>query len=253
MTATDLPFLYVHSPAAFRSAFQHSHNVHHIRLMAEVHTHLTTLLRLPDHDHESRLRGGFTLLGYIANSLEDPRVGAMREEFLRKLFGMGEQILRFLEAAINRRHGSGGKKVIAVGGLAEGFREYGGKRTMTQVGQRHMRHYAVVASAQTAFGLPIEEGRRIAEACDVALLCAGVVMQVRLPGLITWYLPEIARQDRRWEAEMQYYAIKGLQAAAQCFGHKFMRWPVEIRDQQVPGTGVQTGEVLDDWVAIDED
>ena len=47
-----------------------------------------------------------------------------------------------------------------------------------------------------------------------------VVMQVRLPGLITWYLPEIARQERRWEAEMQYYAIKGLQAAAQCFGHK---------------------------------
>jgi len=32
-----------------------------------------------------------------------------------------------------------------------------------------------------------------------------------------------------------------------------MRWPVEIRGEQVPGTGVQTGEVLDDWVAIDED
>ena len=173
MTATDLPFLYVHSPAAFRSAFQHSHSVHHIRLMAEVHTHLTTLLRIPDHDHETRLRNGFTLLAYITHSLEDPRVGAMREEFLRKLFGMGEQVLRFLEAAINRRHGSG-KKVIAVGGLAEGFREYGGKRTATQVGQRHLRHYAVVASAQTAFGLAVGVGRRIAEACDVALLCAGV-------------------------------------------------------------------------------
>ncbi|KAK0290410.1 hypothetical protein LTR91_011234 [Friedmanniomyces endolithicus] len=252
MTATDLPFLYVHSPAAFRSAFQHSHSIHHIRLMTEVHTHLTTLLRLPEQDHEARLRGGFTLLLYIAKSLEDPHVGAMREGFLRKLFGMGEQVLRFLEAAIGRRHG-GGKKVVGVGGLEEGWMAYGGRRTVTQVGRRHMRHYAVVASAQTAFGLPVGEGRRIGEACDVALLCAGVAMQVQVPGLITWFLPAIGRQDRRWEAEMQYYAIKGLQAAAQCFGHRFMRWPVEICGQQVPGTGVQRGEILGDWVAIDRD
>ncbi|TKA67756.1 hypothetical protein B0A55_08439, partial [Friedmanniomyces simplex] len=73
---------------------------------------------------------------------------------------------------------------------------------------------------------------------------------VRVQNSGEWHLPIVTRKDKQWEAEMQFYAIKSLQAAAQCFGHKFMRWPVEIRSEKVPGTGVHTGELLDDWVAV---
>ncbi|KAK3645644.1 hypothetical protein LTR22_014607 [Elasticomyces elasticus] len=244
-------YIHVHSLAGFTKSFENTHGFTQVRFAAQAHTDLTTLFGIPEEDYDTRIQHGFLLLRLIVTGLEHETLGPMSEAFVRKMFSMGEQAIRHLEGAINRRHGQG--KAIDFTKFREGWEAYGGKRTTSQKEKRLLRHHIVVVSVQTAFAAPVDGPRRIEEAMDAVRWCAGDARNVRVMNAGSWKLPQVNRKDDRWEEEMHFYAVKSLQAAAQVLGHRYMRWPVMIRDQVVPGTGTRTGSVLEDWKAIDED
>ncbi|KAK3071237.1 hypothetical protein LTR53_008988 [Teratosphaeriaceae sp. CCFEE 6253] len=255
MAILERPILTVNSMAGFCSAFEHNQSIEQIRFMAEHHGTLTYLLTLPNSEYDHRVRLGFHLLRAIITGPQ--HLGPMQEGFLRKLFGLGEQILRHLETAVNLRHG--GREAIDIGKLQVGYQGYGGTRITSQREQRHLRHDAILSSLHMALGSPVDCLKRLNEACDTMRLCAGTPMRVGGGGLGQWRLPKLTYRSKdkakqqSWDAEMQFYAIKALQAAAQLLGHRFMRWIVYIRGQIVPGTGIEKGAVLPDWEAIDYD
>ncbi|KAK5725028.1 hypothetical protein LTR17_013319 [Elasticomyces elasticus] len=257
MLFRNLPFDYIcfNGTPALAKSFDHARSFTQITWAMQAHKNLTELFAIPEDEYDARIRVGFHILVLIVVGLEDATLGALNENFMRKMFSMGEQVIRHLEGAINRRHGQG--KAIDFANFREGWEAYGGKRSTSQKEKRHLRHDVVVVSVQAAFAAPIDGRQRILEAMDAVTWCAGDARNVRVINSGRWCMPKVNpkvnRKDDRWEEEMHFYAMKSLQAAAQVLGHRYMRWPVKIRDQVVPGTGTRTGTVLEDWEAIDED
>ncbi|EMC93691.1 hypothetical protein BAUCODRAFT_150966 [Baudoinia panamericana UAMH 10762] len=279
----DTPLHWIYAPnALLKAVVPYVRGGKQLNFVLSVHDQLTTLLTsnsslAPESDlgtdadgaYLARTDTAFRLLEAVVKGIE--YLGPMTEEYLTRLFSVGEQTLRFLELTIGKRYGG---RVVDFAALELG---HGNMSTTSQKDQRHLRRNVINSCLRTLDALAMGDSHRVSEAKDVVAMCAGTALEVRVAGNGTWNLPAIntnikdkvkvkvkgrprgkgKRRDsaeaekEKWDAEMWYDCMCALRAAAQCLGHRYMRWEVEIRGQIVPGTGVVKGEVLEEWRAAD--
>jgi len=244
--------LFFGAPPAWVAAAKHKcTDFKQIQFMITMHNELTAVLKHPTDDvdeYSAFIRQAFS---FLLNIVAAPvHLGGMTKELLRQLFGMGEQTLTALEVAISRWHGV--SKTVHFKELPAQYPHH--KILTTHKERRHLRRDVICMSLRTVEHVAMEDTRRINEALDVVVLCGGARMTMMGQNGGSWKLPALVGvQDPRWQAEMYHYAMRALQGAAQCLGYRYIRWPVTIKGQVVPGTGVVKGEVLKDWQAVEQD
>ncbi|KAK5119572.1 hypothetical protein LTR85_007400 [Meristemomyces frigidus] len=252
----------------FRTIKQHARTSDQIEFIAGLWFHLSHLLNSPSKDKTDtnhRIGLAINLLRKVIHAMGC--LGPMTEEYVRSLFHYGEQALRILEAALGQQYG--GREVVwehLV--IREGRNGDGGEEGLQRMhlnlppdttlskslkAKRPQRRAHIHAHLSAIFARPTDDLERLDMALTALTLCAGKELTVvKEESGNQVKLPEIERGDERWEAEMWCYAMMAVMGMAQCLGQRFMRWPVEVRGQVVPGTGVVVGEALGDWRAIED-
>jgi hypothetical protein len=258
MTGTGRPHFYIlEDTTASTSWLDHATGFKQAFHMLELHKALAQLLAHPRTEYRDIAAIAIHILITILENLET--IGPMSEEYMRKLFSMGEQALRYLVASESRRYG--GRKVDFAALDAEG-EGYSGKRTTSQKDKKHMRRHVLYAAQGELFGRPADSIERLREVPALLQMCAGWEGQVKCYGLGSVVLPtpktktktervtktKGSKRDEKWEDEMHFVAMKALQALGQTLSERFMCWPVEIDGKVVAGTGRVTGEVIKGWV-----
>ncbi|KAK4548360.1 hypothetical protein LTR36_010230 [Oleoguttula mirabilis] len=213
---------------------------------------LSALLKLPITDEaqaDRRIGVSITILQQVIIGLE--YMGPMTEEYIRKLFHYGEQALRILASTLSKRH-SGRKIDFSI--AAQGPDQP--KQSKSMKDKRAIRRLYIQTQVWHLAQLDPGDAHRLAYAVGAIGLCSGDAIVIRQEGDGSKVkLPQIGKVDgkvdERWEAEVWAFVTCALAGMAQCLGHRFMRWPVEIAGQIVPGTG-QKKEVLEDWEAVED-
>jgi len=212
---------------------------------------LTALVGMDIGAFSVRVHAALTLLKKVLCGIE--RLGPMTEEYLRKLFRYGEQAIRIFEVTLSHKYG--GRK-INFGKLVAGTAPE--VKSMSMKDKRPFRRTLILSHVHCLFNLEIDDSDRVEVASALVLqMCSNDAMVLPRSAGERIKLPEIGKLkggkvDNGWEAEMHHFCSYGVMAVAQCLGHRFMRWPVEVQDQIVPMTGDEKREVLRDWQAVED-
>ncbi|KAH9845124.1 hypothetical protein Tdes44962_MAKER06843 [Teratosphaeria destructans] len=189
-------------------------------------------------------------------------LGGMTEDFLRKLFMYGVHGLRMLESTLGLLHG--GRKLHMPNVMRESGVFIIPFKSRSSKNKKAVRRGILVGHLEAMLECPLDDNSRYLMALGIFQLCDNKSMQARMEGGSTIDLPEIETHktgtggkrvevDPRWEDEMWSFVCCAICGLAVSLGHKFMRWPVEIRGQVVPGTGDDKEELLEDWKAVEEE
>lgn len=175
------------------TAFDGAKTWDQMSFMAQLHHHMTAILRISNDDehYHERIIQGFLLVSNIITAIE--HLGPLSTEYLRKLFTLGEQGLRYLDASITTRYGA----KLDFAEIAEQD-EYPGKTNKSQKGKRHMRRGVARASLGHASELPIDSIERVYEAKDAVLVGTGCPLRFNIRKGGMWDLPATEYREKRW-------------------------------------------------------
>ncbi|KAF2774376.1 hypothetical protein EJ03DRAFT_5633 [Teratosphaeria nubilosa] len=207
-----------------------------------------------------KLEIAISMLAEVLTRLEE--MGGMTADFLRRLFTYGVHGLKILEAALGLLHG--GRELDMPNVMRESGVFVVPYTSKSSKNKKGVRRSILMGHFQAMLQFPVDDRRRYIMALGIFQLCNNKAMQARMEGGQTIDLPEIKTHktdtggkrvevDPRWEDEMWFFVCGAICTLAVSMGHKFMRWPVEIRGQRVPGTGDEKPELLEDWKAVEEE